>query len=51
MVRVILKLNILKMLETVAWTCMAHDRVQWRDLVNTVMEIWVEYKACDLLTG
>jgi hypothetical protein len=27
--------------EVVEWMCLAQDRVQWRTLVNTVMNLWV----------
>jgi hypothetical protein len=38
--RIILKC-ILKGLEGVDWIHLAQDRVQWKALVNTVMNLWV----------
>jgi hypothetical protein len=33
------------------WSHMAHDRDQWRALVNMVMNLLVPYKASNLLTS
>jgi hypothetical protein len=37
--------------EGVAWIHVAQDRIQWRALVNTAMNIWVSQKADNLLTS
>jgi hypothetical protein len=35
----------------VDWIDMAQDRVQWRALVNTVLNLWVPYNAWKFLRG
>jgi hypothetical protein len=42
--RIILKW-ILKECEGMDWVRLAHCRVQWQALVNTVMNLWFPYKA------
>jgi len=37
--------------EGVDWIHLAHDRDQWRDLVNTVMNIRVSWNAGNFLTS
>jgi hypothetical protein len=37
--------------EGVGWTHLALDRAQWRDLVNTIMNIRSPYKARNFVTS
>jgi len=37
--------------EGVDWMHMAQDRVQWRAVVNTVMNLWVPLKSGNFLTS
>jgi hypothetical protein len=49
--RVILKLFLTWYSEGVEWTQLARDRVQWRALVNMVMNFGVSWKVGNFLTG